>query len=255
MRLLSDLAAADLADMRDEGLQPTDEDVIRLHALALRISAGPETTAFTAPRYGIAGGVVFWQPTAAAYQWYKFAKNHADADARDWLFAFACAYGRRPHFLERLYDPEKIQIELGRFLGSITATREEVARAVFYATTGGRIVKPETPIKKDGRDTAKDAQSPDDKAERERQFLDNLEACLASAAAASGISAHDLLARTPSQLRALVYAAHIQAGLPVSKSNGQAYADYFATVDAIISRLRKERDEREAANAKTPQKE
>ena len=85
--------------------------------------------------------------------------------------------------------------------------------------------------------------------------MDNLEACLASAAAASGISAHDLLARTPSQLRALVYAAHIQAGLPVSKSNGQAYADYFATVDAIISRLRKERDEREAANAKTPQKE
>ena len=65
--MISQLAKDDLDDLRAEGLTPSDEDVIRLHALAARISDGPETTAYNVPRFAVAGGVVFWEPTMAAH--------------------------------------------------------------------------------------------------------------------------------------------------------------------------------------------
>ena len=57
--MISQLAKDDLDDLRAEGLTPSDEDIIRLHALGRRVSDGQETTAYNAPRFAIAGGVVF----------------------------------------------------------------------------------------------------------------------------------------------------------------------------------------------------
>ena len=76
--MISQLAKDDLDDLRAEGLTPSDEDVIRLHALAARISDGPETTAYNVPRFAVSGGVVFWEPTMAAHFWYAYAKRYAD---------------------------------------------------------------------------------------------------------------------------------------------------------------------------------
>lgn len=235
--MTSDLAAGDLEDLRAEGLTPTDDDVIRLHALALKISDGPETTAFNTPRWGTAGGVVFWEPTMAARFWYGYAKQYADDETtEDWMFAFACAKGRDRKFLDNLHDPEEIECALGCFLSSITATKDEVDRAVYFATVGKDDVEPEkTEIQKQHEDEDNARTS------REQRNFAALEEILSRAAAATGLTFDDLMTQTPSRLRGMIYAAHVQAGMEMTKTSAKAHAEYLATLDAIYKRLRAEK--------------
>lgn len=236
MSVTSSLAAEDLQDLREEGLTPTDEDVIRLHALALKISDGPETTAYNAPRFAIAGGVVFWEPTMAAFYWYAYAKRFADDEpTEDWLFAFACAHGRERGYLDNLHDPEEIQVALGQFIGSVTATKAEVDNAVYFAAVGINAAKPEPTglMKQREKDETPDR--------REMRNFAAMEDRLASAAAATGLTFDDLMCQTPSRLCAMIYAAHVQAGMELTKTTSKAHADYLATLKAIAERLRAEK--------------
>ena len=240
--MISQLAKDDIADLRAEGLQPSDEDVIRLNALALKISDGPETTAYNAPRFAVAGGKVFWEPTMAALFWYAYAKRYADDEAtEDWFFAFACAHGRERGYLDGLRDPEEIQYALGCFIGSCTATKAEVVNAVYYASVGIDKVDAE----KTGMAKAREKdQTPD---ERERRNYAALEERLAEAAAATGLTFDDLMIQTPSRLCGMIYAAHVQAGMELTKVSAKTHADYLATLDAIAKRLRDEKAARVAA--------
>ena len=233
--MISQLAKEDLEDLRGEGLTPTDEDVIRLHALALKITDGPEATAYNAPRFAIAGGVVFWEPTMAAFYWYGYAKRYADDEpTADWLFAFACAKGRERGYLDGLRDPEEIQSALGHFIASVTATKAEVENAVYYAAVG-QWVKPEKTELAKRRERA---ETPD---ERERSNFAALEETLAQAAVSTGLTFDDLMCQTPSRLRGMIYAAHVQAGMQLTKTSAKAHAEYLATLNAIAKRLREEK--------------
>lgn len=234
--MVSELAKEDLEDLRAEGLKPSDEDVIRLHALALKITNGQETTAYNAPRFAVAGGIVFWEPTMAALYWYDYVKRYVDDEAtEDWLFAFACAHGRERGYLDGLRDRKEIQDALGRFVGGCTATKAEVENAVYFAAVGGGDVRPE---KTERAKAHEKAISPD---ERERRNFAALEETLANAAVATGLTFDDLMCQTPSRLRGMIYAAHVQAGMKMSQSNAKATADYFATLAAITKRLRAEK--------------
>lgn len=242
----SELAKADLDDMRAEGLAPSDEDVLTLHALGRRISDGPETTAYNAPRFAIAGGVVFWEPTLAAFYFYRYASTFADdEDTADWLFAFACANGRERGYLENLRDPEEIECALGNFLGSLTATKAEVDNAVCYAACGEGSPEPE---KTDMTKAAEAAKAGGDaERERERRNYARLEERLAEAAAATGLTYEDIMIQTPSRLAGMIYAAHVKAGMQLTRTSAKANADYLATRAAILKRLRAEKAAREAA--------
>ena len=234
--MISQLAKEDLDDLRAEGLTPSDEDVIRLHALALKISDGPETTAYNAPRFAIAGGYVFWEPTMAALFWYAYAKRYADDEAtEDWLFAFACAHGRERGYLDGLRDPEDIQCALGHFLGRCTATKAEVVDAVYFASVGIADVTPE----KTG--LAKEREKNETPDERVRKNYAALEKTLAEAAVATGLTFIDLMTQTPSRLRGMIYSAHVQAGMEMTRTSAKAHADYLATLNAITNRLRAEK--------------
>lgn len=233
--MFSQLAKEDLDDLRAEGLNPTDEDVIRLHALAARITDGPETTAYNAPRFATAGGVVFFEPTMASFFWYSYAKRFADDQpTEDWLFAFACARGRERGYLEKLKDPEEIQCALGQFIGSCVATKAEVEAAVYYVTVGDTVCPERTEL-------AKKTEERLDPDERERRNYAELEDRLARAAAVTGFTFDDLMVQTPSRLRALIYAAHVEAGMKLTKTAAKAHADYLATLHAVAERLRAER--------------
>ena len=238
----SELAAGDLDDLRAEGLKPTDEDVIILHALARKITDGPETTAFNTPRWATAGGVVFWEPTMAARFWYGYAKQFADDETtEDWMFAFACAKGRDRKFLDNLHDPEEIECALGCFMSSFTGTHEEMERAAFFVAMGIDEVEAEkTKIAK-----AKEEQD-NALTDREQRNFAALEDILDRAAAATGLTFDDLMTQTPSRLRGMIYAAHVQAGMEMTKTSAKAHADYLATLDAISKRLRAEKEARAA---------
>ena len=232
----SPLAAGDLEDLREAGLSPTDEDIITLHALAAKITNGGETTAFNAPRWATAGGVVFWEPTMAARFWYAYAKQFADdTDTEDWFFAFACARGREVGFLDGLRSPSSIEREVGRFVSSLTATKAEVERAVYFAAVGLGEVEPEK------TELAKQNEENDGKTKEQRNY-EAMEDILANAAAATGLTFNDLMLQTPSRLRGMIYAAHVQAGMEMTKTSAKAHADYLATLNAITKRLQAERD-------------
>lgn len=236
--MISRLASEDLQDLRAEGLLPTDEDVIRLHVLGCRVSDGQDTTAANAPRWAFAGSTVFWEPTVGALEWYKFAKSlAADDDTEDWLFAFACAHGRKRGFFAALCDRESVERSLGQWLFSLNATRAEVERAVAYVA-GANDVKPtKTPA-------TKDAES------RARGNFDAVEDMIRSAAAELGMPMDDILVQPPSRLRGMIYAAHVQAGMELTRSSAKAHAEYLATLAEIAARLRRERDETAAPEKK-----
>lgn len=234
--IVSDLAKGDLEDIRAEGLIPSDEDVIRLHALALRISDGPETTAYNFPRFSIAGGVVFHEPTMAALMWYRYAKQFADdTTTADWMFAFACAKGRVRGFLDELRDPREIEKVLDAFIASVAATKAEVDNAVYYAAVGNDSPDVEqTEMEK--RKAA--LETPD---ERQAKNYAKLEMRLAQAAAATGLTFDDLMAQTPSRLHTFIYAAHVLAGEEMTPNAAAAHASYLATLNAIRKRLEAEK--------------
>ena len=243
--MISQLAKDDLDDLRAEGLTPSDEDIIRLHALGRRVSDGQETTAYNAPRFAIAGGVVFWEPTLAAFYFYRYASTFAEDEATaDWLFAFACARGRDHGYLENLRDPKEIERALGNFIASITASKYEVDNAVYYAAVGVDDPEPEKTDMAKAKEAREAALDP---GERERRNFQRLEERLSRAAAATGLTFDDIMVQTPSRLSAMIYAAHVQAGMQLTAASSKANADYLATLSAIRKRLREEKAARDAA--------
>jgi len=232
--MISLLAKEDLQDLRDAGLQPTDEDVIRLHALACRLTDGPETTAANAPRFALCGGLVFWEPTLAAWDWFKYAKTFAgDEEIGEWMFAFACLHGRERGFLEGLRDPAEIEKEVGKLVGTICATKKELQNAIYYVAIGEDDVTPEkTEIEK-----KKERDDP-----RIMRNYSRVEDILTKAAAATGLTYEDIMVQTPSRLSAMIYQACVIAGREMSSNEAKCHAEYLATLHAIRARLMEERD-------------
>lgn len=244
--MISQLALEDLNDLRAEGLQPTDEDIVRLHALGSRLTNGKDTTAASTPRFAFAGGYVFHEPTMAARFWYAYAKSFADDTAtEDWLFAFACAHGREPGYLDKLQSPADIERALGEFLGAFHGTKAELERAVAYAAIGPDYVEAEqTELAKKRAEKENAELTPSAQEQKNYAALEDL---LGRAAAATGFSFADLMAQTPSRLSRMIYAAHVQAGMQLTADTARAHADYMATLTAIAERLRAEKAAAEEA--------
>lgn len=235
--MLSDLARSDLAKLRADGLEPTDEDVVRLNSVALRISDGPETTAYNMPLFARAGNWVLWEPTLAAWKWFQFAQRFADDEAMEnIMFAYACTNGRRRGAFAGLYDPAEIEAEVGKFAAAMYATAGEVKRALDVILRRNEDIPEKTELEK-AKDKDKTAE------ERERRNYASLEKTMAEAATHVGYTYEDLMMHTPSQLTGLLYAAHVEAGEELSKTNAAAHAGYLATLNAIRTRLEREKQE------------
>lgn len=236
--MLSDLARADLEDLRADGLEPTDEDVVRLNSVALRISNGTETTAYNMPLFAVAGGVVLWEPTLAAWEWFGFARKFADGEAMESImFAYACVHGRKRGAFADLYDVASIEAEIGRFAASIYATADEIKRAIDYVVRNGEEVPEKTDMEK-----AEDAMEKLSPEERECRNYAALRRTMAEAASLTGYTYEDLMLHTPSQLRGLILAAHMESGEKMSNSAAAAHAGYLATLNAIRTRLEREKN-------------
>ena len=76
--MLTETAKNDLAALRAAGFAPTDEEVIKLNDLAIRIERGKETTPANMPRVAFAGNVVLHEPTTAAIEWWNDVGRDAD---------------------------------------------------------------------------------------------------------------------------------------------------------------------------------
>ncbi|MBP5319840.1 MAG: hypothetical protein J6334_02545 [Kiritimatiellae bacterium] len=224
-RVTSDLAAIDLERLRADGLAPSDEDVIRLHALALRISDGPERTCWRKPRHALAGVEILWEPTVAALLWMDHASSVDCGIDDDILAAYACAKGRSPVLLASLAAPRQIRTAVHAWLKTLGCTVRELLDAARYAIEGvGEPVPDPTPMAARRQDWDPDP-------------IAVLERYVAEAAAATGLTMGDILAQTPSALAGMIHASHVEAGEPLTSAVARCHADYLATLAAIRKRL------------------
>lgn len=233
--MLSDLARDDLADLRAEGLNPTDADVVRLNFLALRISNTAEIAPTEAPRVAFAGDTVFHQPTMAALYFLHRARQFCRGDEElFWLVAFSYAHAREPDFFDGLHAPDEIRRAVRSWKRSLAATRREVERAVVVVAVGddGEVAEP-TEIEKRKNLTEFD---------RERRNYAALEDTLGVAARELGFTLQELLTETPGRLGRLIYLACVRDGKEMNSAQMKAHADYLSTLKAIRERLVAEKE-------------
>ena len=124
--------------MRAAGYEPTDEEVIRLNDLAIRIERGKETTPANMPRVGFAGNVVLHEPTIGGIEWWNdFGKDAAwTNDGRLLTYFFMLAHARMIDYLSSLQKPKEIRTAVKKWKKSIDATTEELWRAMMWVKFG-----------------------------------------------------------------------------------------------------------------------
>lgn len=240
--MVAALAKEDYLDLQGEGLNPTLEDFDRLNQLALRIERGAETTAANAPRIGWVDDIPFYEPTVAALQWlyeYAYRVNAADNNTYNSFFYFACAHARKPETFIGLEEPKAIAKAVKKWLRTLPITAREMERACYYAAYGfDDAVAAKTKMAKE--------KSKGDNLSRAAKNARDLESLVASALG-RGIKYLDLLSSTPSRLNSAIIAAHVDAGLKVSRDVIRAQVDYSETLKEIRERLTAEKEANDVA--------
>lgn len=136
--MLSELAKNDLAALRQQGFCPTDEEVVKLNDIALRIERGKDTTPANAPRVAFAGNIVLHEPTIGFIKWwYDFGKDSAKSDAvRILTYVFGLVHARRLDVLSKLQTSDEIGDAVAEWAKGVNATENEIWRAMMYVKYG-----------------------------------------------------------------------------------------------------------------------
>lgn len=136
--MLTKTVKNDLAALRQQGYSPTDEEVVKLNDLAIRIERGKETTPANMPRVGFAGNVVLHEPTIGALEWWHdFGRDSAwTNDGRLETYFFMLANARNLDYLETLQRPKDIRNAVKQWKKRIDATHQELWRAMMWVKYG-----------------------------------------------------------------------------------------------------------------------
>lgn len=237
--MIAPLAKEDFEDLQAEGLAPTLEDFDRLNSLALRFQKGKESTAANAPRCGWAGDIPFYEPTYQALSWYleKAERITEDAETKGTLFAFACHFGRTPNAFDFLETPSQIEARVKQWASTLPVTREEVERAVHYASCGF-----------DDAQGGQPPQQPKSALMDEREVrLNHIAEKMNEGCILLGLSFSELWLMTPSRLDDLVVAWHIEQDHELKADTARIDCEYKAALREIRNRLLAEKSERESA--------
>lgn len=235
--MIAPKAREDWEDLKTAGLEPTIEDFDRLNCLALRLECGPETTGANWPRSGWAGDVPFYQLTFQALSWLLQYADRVEAtpDTRATFWYFAQAHARTPHFFDALVTPEAIEEAVGKWAASLPVTREEVARACKYATSGF-----------DDAEAGKRAVVGQDVRQRTNReaaqaSLEKLQKRLTKACISCGATMEELFIETPSRLDELYEAYAVEHGKTLKLDEQKLLIDYKLALKEIRERLQKEK--------------
>lgn len=220
--MFADLARKDLERLRAEGLSPTDEEVVLLNDLAVDIERGQDTTAVNHPRFANAGDVVLHEPTIAMIEWWwSFGLDAFTAGA--WKLRchyFALAMARTPGVFSKLENSSDIRRAVKAWCRGVTATDDELFRAMVYVKHGERLG--------DEEEGEKDERPADD-------VLDGVTVQLMAAAGQSGMKMDDLRLCTRSELFAIIRAS-LKGGVEMKPSVARKYMKYQSIIRDIRSR-------------------
>lgn len=231
--MISELAIEDAEELRREGVEVTDRDIIRMNAFALKI----ERSAFCAewfamPRVAFIGDVAIREPTIGHELWIREAGRRFDLSNPEtamlvWSYALARPCDDLPNPYARFLET-RMRWFARRRLGK--ATMRQLSAALGYAIEGN--------VSTDGEDSpAKPGQSAGTEAERR-------ETSIALGVLHDGIeyrigSPSELRGMTRSEVAAIVALIRLHKGettIDAVKSNAQG--GYFAVLDEIRERGR-----------------
>ena len=236
--MVSSLAIADLATLRAEGLNPSDADVIRINALALRITnARRPRLNSAAPRIAFIRDVIIHEPTYQCEKWLEETAETISADDRTYeaLRLYALAHAAVPGFFGRWWmrRPRLIALIVSYWFKRRLprATPREAAAAVRHVTYGNRHT--------DGEHPEPNPNKKEDDADKAETLIDAWSGDIIQALGLCGVTLHDASTLTWSQLGTMLRCAYIANGLCASFAD-TAHGDYLVTLEAIRKRLLEE---------------
>lgn len=223
--MLTETAKNDLAALRQQGFKPTDEEIVELNDLAVRIERGKDTTPANMPRVGFAGNAVLHEPTVGALEWWNDYGQDADMipDARMMTYFFMLAHARSLDYLATLQTPKDIRNAVKKWKKHIAATDKELWRAMMWVKYGANEVKAEYDARVKSTIDSEEA-------------MDALWYTIIAAAGALGVSPDDLKTCTHSELVATLVEANLYARNPMKMSIAKDYIAYRQLMKKIEER-------------------
>ena len=250
--MVSELAIADLEEMRAGGLNPSVRDIIRLNALALKAQAAkkknPRTSLDYLPRIAaISDKLAFRQPTIGHEIWLDRVERMFAPTYQTVLAIKAFALSRGVDELPDAENPETVRVAVEEFAKTCADfTRDQIYAALDYVIYGSSAL------------VGEHAEPPPDDDERVPDGTEDEDwkECVAVGVlheghvALFGMSRADMEKMTRRQLEDAIMRAYIFHHLDTTDAAKTLMDGYYATREAIRERLVKERET--SGTTKTP---
>lgn len=243
--MISRMAMKDIAALREEGLEATPRDVVRLNALGLRVERGRDSSAFyCAPRVAFLGDNVLHEPELGGEMWLRQATFLFDGADEQTLFSLrllVCATSWRD--LPPATDTEKVQAAVRALLDRLApSTVRQVANAVQWCCDGA--------LPEDG-ESAPPRERGDDDGPEDMPSTFSVEFGLFWRGVALRLgSAADLKDMTTSAL--MVCCDRAEAATPFGKSakdaRNTAHGDYLRTLEQIRESAKQRKESEDGGN-------
>lgn len=223
---LAKTAKIDLEQLRRGGYSPTDEEVIQLNDLAIRIEKGKDTTPANAPRIAFAGNVVLHEPTIGMIEWWENYGRDADLDEEQRIltYFFAMSKARNLDVLDELHSTKEILKAVKKWKKSVQATQKELWRALLWCKFGT-----EQP---DEKETIPEV----DTSEESEARLNVVWNLICQVSSSCHLTYEQLRTHTQTQLLNLLECSWRSQGIPMKRSVADDYMAYQMIIRTIEDR-------------------
>lgn len=218
------MAKNDLMSLREQGYQPTDEEIIKLNDLALKIERGKETTPANMPRIAVVGNVVLHEPTVGSIQWWEnFGKNASYSDEMKMMvYYWTLTYATEVDYLNKFKSHREIFKEVKNWSKKLTCTEEQLWKGLLWVKFGG------------------DNDNPNDQKIKEilddEQTMNYIWSIVLKVSSSTGIKVEELMTRTQTELSYMLVQSYILAHIPIKQSVADNYIAYRMLIKKIEER-------------------
>ena len=218
------MAKNDLMSLREQGYQPTDEEIIKLNDLALKIERGKETTPANMPRIAVVGNVVLHEPTVGSIQWWEnFGKNASYCDEMKMMvYYWTLTYATEVDYLNKFKSHREIFKEVKNWSKKLTCTEEQLWKGLLWVKFGG------------------DNENPNDQKIKEilddEQTMNYIWSIVLKVSSSTGIKVEELMTRTQTELSYMLVQSYILAHIPIKQSVADNYIAYRMLIKKIEER-------------------
>lgn len=242
--MISQTALDDLNDLRDAGLNPTIEDIIRLNALGLVMEAAKKKNPASAldylPRIAmISPTLAFRQPSIGHEVWLAKVVRMAAPDYDTLLAIRAFALSRAAGDLPDPEDPKSITAAIESFANECAEfTRDQIFAAIDYVWYGASSVIGEYPVKPES--------DPDEERIPDGTEYEDWKECIALGVlhegriALWGMNQREVESMTRAQLEDAISRSYIYHHIVATDEFVERRNKYYATLESIRERLAKE---------------